>query len=74
VITKADLRDPVVRTGVRRQGSIDFDLAVAVASTSGAAAEERVRWKMQSAWPSNLIHLGTASVRFAKNIERCVGR
>jgi TRAP-type mannitol/chloroaromatic compound transport system substrate-binding protein len=48
-------------------------LSVVVAAASGAAAQERVRWKMQSAFPSNLIHLGTAGVRFAKNVERVSG-
>ncbi len=48
-------------------------LSVAIASASGAAAQERVRWKMQSAFPSNLTHLGTSGVRFSKNIERVSG-
>ncbi len=48
-------------------------LIVAVASAGGASAQERVKWKMQSAWASNLIHLGTSGVRFAKNIERVSG-
>ena len=48
-------------------------LSVAIASASGAAAQERVRWKLQSAFPSNLTHLGTSGVRFSKNIERVSG-
>jgi TRAP-type mannitol/chloroaromatic compound transport system substrate-binding protein len=35
-----------------------------------ASAQERVRWKMQSAFPSNLSHLGTS----AKRLEAMVGK
>lgn len=38
-----------------------------------ADAQERVRWKMQSAFGSQLPHLGTSGVRFSKNIERLSG-
>jgi TRAP-type mannitol/chloroaromatic compound transport system substrate-binding protein len=48
-------------------------LAMAALSATGVAAQERVKWKMQSAWASSLIHLGTSGVRFAKNIERVSG-
>ncbi len=48
-------------------------LSMAVAAVTGAAAQERVRWKMQSAFPSSLVHLGTSGVRFAKNVERVSG-
>jgi TRAP-type mannitol/chloroaromatic compound transport system substrate-binding protein len=48
-------------------------LSVTIAMTNGASAQERVRWKMQSAWSSSLIHLGTSGVRFAKNIDRVSG-
>ena len=34
-----------------------------------AAAQDRVRWKMQSAFPSNLPGLGTAGVRFVEDLE-----
>jgi TRAP-type mannitol/chloroaromatic compound transport system substrate-binding protein len=46
---------------------------VLVASSMAADAQDRVRWKMQSAFGSNLIHLGTSGVRFSKNIERVSG-
>ena len=48
-------------------------LALTVASVSGAAAQERVRWKMQSAFSSSLAHLGTSGVRFTENIDRVSG-
>jgi TRAP-type mannitol/chloroaromatic compound transport system substrate-binding protein len=34
-----------------------------------ADAQERIRWKMQSAFPSTLSHLGTAGVRFSNDLE-----
>lgn len=38
---------------------------------SGAvAAQDRVKWKMHSAWSSNVPHLGTSAVRLAENINR----
>lgn len=33
-------------------------------------AQERVKWKMQSAFGSQLAHLGTSGVRFSKNLDR----
>jgi TRAP-type mannitol/chloroaromatic compound transport system substrate-binding protein len=44
-------------------------LALTVVTTD-ANAQEKVRWKMQSAFGSQLPHLGTSGVRFAKNVER----
>ncbi|MGI9384937.1 MAG: TRAP transporter substrate-binding protein [Methyloligellaceae bacterium] len=38
-----------------------------------AEAQDRVKWKMQSAFGSTLPHLGTSGVRYAKNIERLSG-
>ena len=35
-----------------------------------ADAQERVRWKMQSAFGSQLAHLGTSGVRFSENLDR----
>jgi TRAP-type mannitol/chloroaromatic compound transport system substrate-binding protein len=45
-------------------------IVVALAGSISADAQERVRWKMQSAFASSLSHLGTSGVRFTKNIER----
>ena len=38
-----------------------------------AQAQDKVRWKMQSAFGSQLPHIGTSAVRFSKNIERLSG-
>ena len=35
-----------------------------------AQAQDKVRWKMQSAFGAQLPHIGTSAVRFSKNIER----
>ena len=34
-----------------------------LAMATTASAQDRVRWKMQSAFPSNLSHLGTSGKR-----------
>jgi TRAP-type mannitol/chloroaromatic compound transport system substrate-binding protein len=44
-------------------------LTFVVASTA-ANAQDRVRWKMASAFGSQLPHLGPSGVRFTKDIER----
>jgi TRAP-type mannitol/chloroaromatic compound transport system substrate-binding protein len=38
--------------------------------TTSADAQDKVRWKMQSAFGSQLTHLGPSGVRFSKDIER----
>lgn len=38
-----------------------------------AEAQERVRWKMASAFGSQLPHLGPSAIRFSKDIERMSG-
>ena len=40
---------------------------------SDAAAQDKIRWKMQSAFGSSLTHLGPSGVRFTKDIERMSG-
>jgi len=37
---------------------------------SDASAQDRVRWKMQSAFGSQLSHLGTSGVRLSENVEK----
>ena len=46
--------------------------AVALTATS-AQAQDRVKWKLHSAWGSSVPHLGTSGVRFSKMIERMSG-
>ena len=48
-------------------------IAVTVAALSTTAQADRVRWKMHSAWGSQVPHLGTNAVRFADNIGRMSG-
>jgi TRAP-type mannitol/chloroaromatic compound transport system substrate-binding protein len=55
--------------------SLTIGLALAITGLAGltshlAEAQERVRWKMQSAWGSQLAHLGTSGVRFSENLDR----
>jgi TRAP-type mannitol/chloroaromatic compound transport system substrate-binding protein len=38
-----------------------------------ADAQERVRWKLHSAWGSSVPHLGTSAVRFTETIDRLSG-
>ena len=44
-----------------------------LALTPEAEAQQRIRWKLHSAWGSTVPHLGTSAVRFSKNIERMSG-
>ena len=56
--------------GVLALGLSAFGLA---AMFSEADAQDKVRWKMQSAFGSSLTHLGPSGVRFSKDIERMSG-
>jgi TRAP-type mannitol/chloroaromatic compound transport system substrate-binding protein len=38
-----------------------------------AEAQDKIRWKMQSAFGSSLTHLGPSGVRFTKDLERMSG-
>ena len=40
---------------------------------SPASAQDRVRWKLHSAWSSSVPHLGTSGVRYSENIGRLTG-
>ncbi len=46
-----------------------LSLVVAV-QASAVSAQERVKWKMQSAFGSQLAHLGTSGVRFTETMDR----
>ena len=46
---------------------------IALSLTTPAEAQKRVRWKMQSAFGSQVSHLGPAAVRLSKNIDRMSG-
>ncbi len=58
----------LLKLGVLGLSALTFTLA-----STGADAQERVRWKMQSAFASTLPHLGPSGVRFSKDIERMSG-
>ena len=45
-------------------------LAALFSFSATAQAQERVRWKMQSAFGSQLPHIGASGVRFQKDVER----
>ncbi len=49
-----------------------FAAAIAVAAT-GAAEAQKARWKLHSAWGSNVPHLGTSAVRYTEQIGRMSG-
>lgn len=44
-------------------------IGLVVLPATDSEAQKRVRWKMQSAFGSNLPHLGDSGVRFSKNVE-----
>jgi TRAP-type mannitol/chloroaromatic compound transport system substrate-binding protein len=54
----------VVALGSMAIGALAFGTGPA-----GAQRDERVRWKMQSAFGSQLPHIGTSGIRFTKTIE-----
>src|SRR6187399_3278546 len=54
-------------------GFVGLSALALTATTTAANAQEKVRWKMQSAFGGQLPHLGTSGVRFAKNVERLSG-
>jgi TRAP-type mannitol/chloroaromatic compound transport system substrate-binding protein len=54
----------------RTLATVGAAVVLTVAGSIAADAQDRVRWKMQSAFGSNLSHLGTAGVRFTENMER----
>jgi TRAP-type mannitol/chloroaromatic compound transport system substrate-binding protein len=45
-------------------------ILITVATSTSVDAQDRVRWKMQSAFGGQLPHLGTSGVRFSENMER----
>ena len=47
--------------------------SVALVGVLDASAQERVRWKMQSTWGSNIPGLGTSGVRFSDRIDQMSG-
>ena len=63
---------------ISKRGRLLAAAGVALVATLGLAptdsgAQERVRWKMQSAFPGNLSHLGTSARRLEAMVERVSG-
>src|SRR5262245_65996535 len=44
-------------------------LACVALSSVSHAQQQKIQWRMQSAFGSSLTHLGTSGVRFAKDVE-----
>ena len=55
---------------LRTLSALGMVAAMSVVAVSSAQAQGRVKWKMQSAFGSTLVHLGTSGVRFSKDLER----
>jgi TRAP-type mannitol/chloroaromatic compound transport system substrate-binding protein len=60
----------LLKPGLLALGVAVFGLA---GTTTDASAQERVKWRMSSAFPSSLPHLGTSGVRFSKDVSRLSG-
>ena len=50
--------------------AVGIAATMSIASVATVQAQDRVKWKMQSAFGGQLVHLGTSGVRFSKNIDR----
>src|SRR5436309_2193588 len=59
--------------GLLKLGALSLSALAFTLVLTAANAQERVRWKMQSAFGSSLPHLGPSGVRFSKDIERMSG-
>ena len=55
---------------LRSLSALGVVAAMSVVAVSSAQAQGRVKWKMQSAFGSTLVHLGTSGVRFSKDLSR----
>jgi TRAP-type mannitol/chloroaromatic compound transport system substrate-binding protein len=59
-----------MKTHTRTLASAGAVIGLALACSVSAEAQERVKWKMQSAFASSLSHLGTSGVRYTEVIDR----
>ena len=53
--------------------AVGMTLVAAITAVTTTAAQERERWKMQSAFPGNLSHLGTSAIRLEGMVDRLSG-
>jgi hypothetical protein len=56
--------------GLLKLGGLGASALTFTLLLTAANAQERVRWKMQSAFSSQLPHAGFSGVRFSKDVER----
>jgi TRAP-type mannitol/chloroaromatic compound transport system substrate-binding protein len=59
--------------GLLKVGVLGAAAAAFALTVTPANAQDKVRWKMQSAFASSLTHLGVSGTRFSKDIERMSG-
>ncbi len=59
----------MLRKGMRRAAGLALGAAFCFAAVTDASAQERIRWKMHSAFAGNLAILGTAGKRIERTIK-----
>jgi len=60
----------MTRSCARALAAAGATILLTVAGSISADAQDRVRWKMQSAFGGQLPHLGTSGIRLTENMER----
>ena len=60
----------MTRSCARALAATGATILLTVAGSISADAQDRVRWKMQSAFGGQLPHLGTSGIRLTENMER----
>jgi len=63
----------LLKLGLEGLSVVSLSVFTVIAAPTDAVAQERVRWKMASAFGSQLPHLGPSALRFSKDIERMSG-
>jgi TRAP-type mannitol/chloroaromatic compound transport system substrate-binding protein len=59
--------------GLLKAGFVGACASALMLTATVANAQDRIRWKMASAFPSTLTHLGPSGLRFSKDIEGMSG-
>ncbi len=62
-----------LRTQLRTFAAAGLAVGLGFGLATQAAAQERVKWKMQSTFGSTLTHLGPSGVRFVADVKRLSG-
>lgn len=60
----------LLRLGLAGALAVGLSALSLAANTTEASAQGRVKWRMSSAFPSQLPHLGPSGVRFTKDVAR----